>query len=766
MSTRTEDAPGAVPSGSLQQLFEFIFQRGKLVFRPGAAADDQPLKDAFKQLKSTLGSAPQLQAFPQVNPLESLHTGRYAASPWAALLDHRETDSIQHGVYVVYLFCMDMSGVYLCISQGVSELKGSSKAKREVLRQRSRDLAPRFESLRHQGLDLDHPIDLRSDKPLPEDYKAATVAHRFYAAGQVPPDAALFRDLTAVLTAYDLFVQVKLGLTPPEPARPVRVLRMTHAGDEASWAQWQDQGYAGSGIGRKMGTLRDYPDQETFVSNFLQRHLSDYHDLNALAEEAARDLWELTALSLGDRVVAMRGPTEVLGVGTVTTDGYTWRGTANPYPHTVGVEWDLRPARRLAEQYDWAAREIATIPPEHWEAVLTEGPGIVPVREMEAVQRSFSRTLSASRIHFGKEHDALVRSFLASLATKRLVILTGLSGSGKTQIALRLGQWFGAGRYRVIPVRPDWTGSEALFGYEDALKPVKDQQRGWYVPDALRFMLEAARNPNAPYLLVLDEMNLAHVERYFADFLSGAESGEPVLPNLFPDVQGENPDQHWRLATGRPERIPIPENLFVVGTVNVDETTYMFSPKVLDRANTFEFRVEPEDLSTAAARPTKATAGLAPLVAGFLSVAADANWHTAQPHPDAQLFFSRFRDVHRVLFAGGLEFGHRVFTEGARFAAMLSACGEPDWLEALDMQIMQKVLPRLHGSRRRLEPTLAALGHFCVDLTVDVKGPEMAEVTFDLLKQPDHPPKLRRSFIKIQRMAKALQQNHFAAFTE
>ena len=84
-------------------------------------------------------------------------------------------------------------------------------------------------------------------------------------------------------------------------------------------------------------------------------------------------------------------------------------------------------------------------------------------------------------------------------------------------------------------------------------------------------------------------MNLAHVERYFADFLSGIESREPVVPGLeLIDGQWVDPEhgEHW----------PIPNNLIVVGTVNVDETTYMFSPKVLDRAFTFEFRVRADDL--------------------------------------------------------------------------------------------------------------------------------------------------------------------------
>src|SRR5207253_2591805 len=93
------------------------------------------------------------------------------------------------------------------------------------------------------------------------------------------------------------------------------------------------------------------------------------------------------------------------------------------------------------------------------------------VINMKAVVESFSENLSACHVSFGERHVSLVRAFLASMAAKPFAILTGLSGSGKTQLALRFGEWLGEDRVLVAPVRPDWTGAEAFFGYEDALKP-------------------------------------------------------------------------------------------------------------------------------------------------------------------------------------------------------------------------------------------------------------------------------------------------------
>ena len=150
--------------------------------------------------------------------------------------------------------------------------------------------------------------------------------------------------------------------------------------------------------------------------------------------------------------------------------------------------------------------------------------------------RDFAVAVEASGLRFPAGSN-LVRSFLSSLLAKPFAILTGLAGSGKTQLAMRLGEWFGTdehGRHRhvVVPVRPDWTGPESIFGYEDALRTSASGAPVWFVPEAFEFVLRAANDPEHPYLLILDEMNLAHVERYFSDFLSGVESRRPVLPDL------------------------------------------------------------------------------------------------------------------------------------------------------------------------------------------------------------------------------------------
>ncbi|BBG00923.1 MULTISPECIES: McrB family protein [Pseudonocardia] len=353
----------------------------------------------------------------------------------------------------------------------------------------------------------------------------------------------------------------------------------------------------------------------------------------------------------------------------------------------------------------------------------------------------FAAAVETSRLTFPAA-EALVPSFLAGLLAKPFAILTGLSGSGKTQLAMRLGEWWGRDdhgrpRHLVVPVRPDWTGPEAVFGYEDALRSASAGRSIWFVPESLEFILRAADDSTRPYLLILDEMNLAHVERYFADFLSGVESRKPLLPDLVRDEA----DGSWRARSS--EKLPLPRNLVVVGTVNVDETTYMFSPKVLDRASTFEFRVDADALDPSRGRPVSAAPAPDVLLRAFCDLAEDDDWHRVHPHPDQPAIVDALRSLHGILAAADLEFGHRTFYEAIRFAAFYAAAGDTDVDRVLDLIVMQKLLPKVHGSRRIVEPMLTAL--------LDVAGQES--------------PRLPATSRKVSRMLTAVRANQFVSFT-
>jgi hypothetical protein len=425
----------------------------------------------------------------------------------------------------------------------------------------------------------------------------------------------------------------------------------------------------------------------------------------------------------------------------------------------------------LDQQFDELTAQLDAIISEYHGIVGDGAPSAplsTPVEETLDIQpdigasaSAFAGALREAHVSFGASHDELVLALLASLTTRPLAILTGLSGSGKTQIAIRLGEWLGEGRLHVSAVRPDWTGSEAVFGYEDGLKPTQGGRSAWAVPAILGFMLKATHDRHHPHLLILDEMNLAHVERYFADFLSGMESRQPCLPNLARDGDG-----CWRVSATGPSRLPLPKNLWVLGTVNVDETTYLFSPKVLDRANVFEFRVASDDLTANAIKPRSCAQGDGALVRGLQAIASDDTYHQAEFARMADDIVPKLRALHRLLSQYGMEFGFRTFYDSIRFAALMRLGGVSSLEALLDRIVVQRILPRLHGARRHLEIPLLALAHFARDLPIEVEQSDKLASLRPEVTTSESQPKLPISYNKIVRMLRSLRANQFASFTE
>lgn len=275
-----------------------------------------------------------------------------------------------------------------------------------------------------------------------------------------------------------------------------------------------------------------------------------------------------------------------------------------------------------------------------------------------------------------------------------------------------------AGNMLFVPVRPDWRDSKALLGYYNPL----DNTYHW--TDFLRFVLRAAEShakaDGLAWFVLLDEMNLAHVEYYFADLLSVLESGrdpetgltkEALRIDCPEDAEGQVP----------PRDVRLPPNLYVAGTVNQDETTYAFSPKVLDRAFTIEFtEVDFADYPPAfdpgpeAVAPTVQASLLSWFTDGgrFAQIDKGAVAAAAAAHPE----FGRWlQTLNGLLQAHDMHFGYRVFDEVHVFLDWADRNGlfGGDAVGAFDAAVLMKVLPKFHGSRGKLEAPLVSVLAWC-----------------------------------------------------
>lgn len=319
---------------------------------------------------------------------------------------------------------------------------------------------------------------------------------------------------------------------------------------------------------------------------------------------------------------------------------------------------------------------------------------------------------SFSLKQFDKGIDRYISSYILSLLAKPFSILTGNSGTGKTRIALRFAKYLEKQtdteitNTLLIPVGADWTDNTKILGY---FNPLANDGKGEYVKSEILSFLELAKeNPSIPFFLILDEMNLSHVERYFSDFLSAMESGEPILLYKKPE----------NCECAVPEKITLSENLFVTGTVNIDETTYMFSPKVLDRANVIEFKPEMKDvldnlISGALSDEQKtAESGVAE---GFMELANKIRNGDVPDELKSKLEKIKpvLESVYKILEKSGFEFAYRTAKEIRLYAiASYETCEDKSQFNinsVIDQQIVQKILPKIHGNKKQIGSMLVEL---------------------------------------------------------
>ncbi|NUQ72830.1 MAG: ATP-binding protein [Polyangiaceae bacterium] len=244
---------------------------------------------------------------------------------------------------------------------------------------------------------------------------------------------------------------------------------------------------------------------------------------------------------------------------------------------------------------------------------------------------------------------------------KRFVLLSGLSGTGKTTVVLNyaravcyLMKLRPETHIEVVPVSPDWRDPSGLLGYFNALHADPTFQ----AEPALRLVLRAAEDPTRPYFLILDEMNLARVEHYFSPFLSAMETGKGLVLHASAGPVNEIPP-----------RVAWPSNLHIAGTVNMDETTHPFSDKVLDRAFTFEFW----DVN----------------LEGYFARQSDSD-----RMPDVE---SALLSLHKELQPIRRHFGYRVAREILAFIRAAPVSDSMGRSQFLDQAVFSKVLPRLRG---------------------------------------------------------------------
>ena len=340
--------------------------------------------------------------------------------------------------------------------------------------------------------------------------------------------------------------------------------------------------------------------------------------------------------------------------------------------------------------------------------------------------------------------------YLAAIRTKPFILLAGISGTGKSRLVRQLAQGCcpsghelgkdkdgnadkakKPGNFELIPVRPNWHDSTELMGYVTRL--TDGNKPKYIIKPFVKFLVKAAIYKDVPFFLCLDEMNLAPVEQYFAEYLSivetrKKENGEIVsdvlvdfnLPEI--DVEetvkelmkawwclDENTNLQWLTPDAKAvydkiledKGIRLPRNFIVMGTVNMDETTCSFSRKVLDRAMTFELN-EVDMEEGLAADNSLAYGSITPASSAFATDVEGIDFYTANKDKcDAVKKY--LVAVNKLLDGTPFKFAYRSRNEIMLYCIERTKGGIVELPQALDEATSMKILSRIEGDEQKLQ---------------------------------------------------------------
>lgn len=652
-----------------------------------------------------------------------------------AFLDKATSQTIKDGLYVVYLLSADHKSLLLCLAVGVSS--GTSQWTEKIPK------------MKEKVQNTDMFTDLKNHKPIGNSdmanaYLSSIVCYKEYSYNCIPENEILEKDFLEMMSLYSEFLKENDTDTKIEDQK------------DDEW--WPSLSEYNSQI-TKVQWLDTLNDGTTFTENALAA-IASFYDYGGeatclqLEEKYGRPSGfyrNTLGVKLAERVKAKYKLPDILNndenrkLWPIVFQGreakkdekgdYVWK--IRPELYEALTEFDILQYLSTKEK----AKGKDNMPPK---SIIDE----------------IIRYMSFNKFNI---NPGVIENLYLSLRSKPFVILAGVSGTGKSRISRLFAEAVG-GQFKLIPVKPDWSDASDLLGHVDL--------DGNFIAGKLtEFLYEANKeeNKDIPFFVCLDEMNLARVEYYFSDFLSVIETRHwddkhkrIVTDKIF---SGEEFSRDKSGAKEKYGELIISDNVYVIGTVNMDETTYPFSKKVLDRANTIEFsdidlqagmktvddmkKPEPIDLSNSA------------LKAEYVEF---ADCYPAKHDTDIQFMVTLLEAVNNALKDVNSQVAYRVRNEMAYY---LSYALEGDiftYEQAVDNELMQKILPRIQGSGQSTEKALRGILNAIVQDHSFNDNELVSEVEKYIADKNSSAYPYKRSVEKIQFMLRRLEQDGYTSY--
>ncbi len=627
----------------------------------------------------------------------SVGAGPWTDVPWIGVFDTRVTKSARKGVYIVYLLNKDKKELYLTLNQGATDASqdddndgeplpfiGVAKSNADKMLDKLHANADSIRKLLNaKPGQLTGKIETGSPA-----YDAGCIFYIKYSLDSIPEDENLKSDLLGMVDVYEQYVE-EVFLKDD-----VKKRFFDYLGPEdslRSYVKSYKLVFLKSFFEKRNEQSISHDDMVTLFKSFYMDRIirgleADYDADPVISNIDSSSMQQILSVIRNNpyNAISSKGFFSEEGA-TFKMDDKLWASLTEEDKDSI-VNLLNKKLELYYKQYEAKNRSEMQGSEEE-------------VSTKETIE-TIKRYIASEGFNYD---DGLIENFYLSLKAKPFVLLAGTSGTGKTRLVRLFAEAIGAkkkekddteennSRYLQVAVKPDWSDSTDLFGHVN----LKNE----FVPGAIiEFIKKAEDDPEKlPYILCLDEMNLARVEYYFSDFLSVMETrdrkGDSITTDrLIPKGCYSGDEEAGKLYAD----LIIPENLYIVGTVNMDETTFPFSKKVLDRANTIEFsHVDfelPDEFDDKEVAPSMV--GNDFLKANYLNLKKDCKdrWESVNTFNDT------VSKVNDILKKGDAHFGYRMRDEIIFYMLYNEDMGLLSEKEAFDNQIMQKILPRIQGS--------------------------------------------------------------------
>lgn len=536
----------------------------------------------FQSLQAEIQNIDVIKNNPNLLVKYSYGKGNWASVPWLAILDSRETTTTQDGTYVVLLLRADGGGCHLKLAQGVTALKNSiGKRAPEELGNRAKKVRELFPEMEQSSFDISGDPRLGAEKGIAKLYEASTIFSKYWAKEETPSDTELKAGIAELVDIYTRYVDQQLSEPQDEHQEyenDDRRIWAIAAGEGGHlWPRWQEEGIISIGW-KELGDLNQYPSQNNLTVQLRHSRgdTSNPYNSSLACYQFAKEI------KLGDIVIAKVGRKHVFGMGVVVSD-YLFQSELDDHQNQRRVDW----LKTEPTEFPGTGVAIKTLTEltmyKSCVDLVNNYLDINPIQffsNEDEVEEETPREIPYSIQSIVDDgcflaYDEL-RSVIDILKRKRNLILQGPPGTGKTWLAKRLAYALigkkEKSRVRSVQFHPNLSYEDFVRGW----RPSGDGKLS-LVDGAFMEAIEDAKNSSHPHVIVIEEINRGNPAQIFGEMLTLLEADKRQASEALELSYRRYPD----------ERVYIPPNLFVIGTMNVADRSLALVDMALRRRFAF-----------------------------------------------------------------------------------------------------------------------------------------------------------------------------------